>query len=189
MSSQRYLMTERLHGTFDRAAKVAGERLGHCVTLASTPREFVVVRTRPDGSNDTPVPPDVYECRWFNASGEVRWVRRGDSGDIAALTLTDGEPRAGEPNVTSVPIHTVLDRSYRVWGDKFSICDGTATSSNGRTSKLAIPVDEADGTAPDLWIHAIELVVDVESSGNLRVLDEMVTCVSTARSAATGGAS
>lgn len=171
MSGKQKLWIRRVQADFDEALTISAHELGPCTALVSTPVAFSVTRIGTGGVCEPEVSPSAYECRSFSDAGEVRWIRRGSSGDCVIVKLADRTPGSGFDSICET--HELLARSYRLWDVVSGAEPGCVRVGSAKSATVMIPHDPAE----ELWLRAVELVVDLEGTGNLRVFDEMLLSI------------
>lgn len=134
--------------------------------------------------SSTPPPDNAFEIRWFNAHGEVRWVRSTAGGRIAVVLVGDSATSLeteGLDEREPARLIAALQRHYRCWGNTISANSGgaggfTATLFESRIGSLRLPVESAPERETPVEIVAWELL-DQDDSGNVRVVDEILRAI------------
>lgn len=177
-----HTFTSSLEVTHEIAGSLLGEQ---AVVFLVSPRSWAAHWMTNNLLERTPAVEEVFEARWFNESGEIRWVRQGSSGRGAVMTSKDFDalpPIAAQlefPHAVAPKKFRVIERVYRCWGQvaSFDADAGIAFVNDARIGTLSLPAMGQPKVTDHLYIHARELVGAV-SEGNMRVVDELLTSVS-----------
>lgn len=153
------------------------------MALLSSPRGFLIARVGTDGTCENHAGrvglADVFEARAFTAERELRWVRRGATGDAVLL----GEDLQADdiPATAKRCEQTGLcpaDIDYLLWGEPVPDAeqrDGWMKLSSARIGTLHIPGSWPAGNPTRLRLRAREyLAVDdaAKEYGNAYVFEE-----------------
>ena len=156
--------------SFAEANQHAKKELGeHCYVFLSSPERWSA-HFWSDSYPDAGTP---FEATWFSEKGQLRWVRRGESGETSGWECPEREPDH-------------LERTYVCWG---TITDVKESPPNGsrkfvvtmaaeRTGTFSMPLvaDTELQTGSCLKIVAWELLEDV-GDGNIRVVNEVLRSI------------
>ncbi|GAA0256611.1 hypothetical protein GCM10010492_66910 [Saccharothrix mutabilis subsp. mutabilis] len=142
--------------------------------------------TTPDG----PCPLDrVFTARLFDAGIDLRWHHDHNGfGEAAILTETDDPPPGWTTEHSTVD--STVDGQYALWGRRFQPVEGHpdwCRAVEGRIGRLDLPHPPPDPAAPAgqdwpsryLCLTYREYLV-TDTYGNLSVLDERLTGITTA---------
>jgi hypothetical protein len=163
------------------AAETAAEFLPDGLCFSASPGQWQATRAAHIEALDD----QVYEARWFGVAGEVRWLRRGDSGRVAVVALHDetasiSVPSAAWEEEDKSSVLVKLVRSSRCWGKVVEVlADEQVLLHEARIAPVKLPLSRG-GPTPDIGDHlvlqSLELVGDV-GDGNQRVIDEVLSAV------------
>lgn len=165
------------------AEAVRAARMDGAVALISAPTAFAVAWVAggrlADDSGELDVS-DVFEARCFAPVGELRWVRRGESG-TAVLLSEDPAVVAGFGGETLAPLAAVetFDQQYLLWGATTGDLSGSGWCDvqERRIGRLRVPFEAAGARGRRLCIEATEYVCIDAEHGNAYVADERLRVI------------
>jgi CRISPR-associated protein (TIGR03984 family) len=172
------LFQSKSSGGFSRAHEIAEQVLGSdTICFLSSPR-YWAARWASTVSPGFGEEQHVFEARWFNENGEVRWMRTPDGGRLATLSFDDRIHADGGLLMVDPRPVSVLERKYRCWGTvrEFDSVHRVATLHDRRIGQLLMPVETAK-TEDSLSIVALEMV-GRDGNGNMQVFDEILQAIS-----------
>jgi len=157
--------------------------------LLSAPGAFTIARVDDQGQcvdADGPIDVnDVFEARVFTPDRELRWVRRGDSGQGALLGESVGSLDPGAANRTGggpMPDLEPSEIGYLLWGTPSPDADdgmGWRTLSAARIGSIRVPgswPDQPDRRLDRLVLRAREYI-GTDTDGNAHIVDERLVAI------------
>ena len=155
--------------SFAEANQHAKKELGeHCYVFLSSPERW----TAHFWSANYPGDEQPFEATWVSSKGQLRWIRRGNSGETSWWACPNPGPDR-------------LKRNYVCWGNITAVerLDGGSskykvTMQAERTGTFSMPLLAETEPQPGnlLTIVAWEILKDV-GDGNIRVVDEVLRSI------------
>jgi len=153
--------------TFEEVWKSCESVLSDAVVIAYGPKCTVTTLKE--------APDDAFECRAFNDSCELRWLKAGRATGNAVL-LSTGELELSEKGWDvcdfQYPIISALDNEYLLWGKRKGT---TATLFDHRVGTITVPALPSGGDAQRAVLKAVEYIAVDDKYGNCAVVAERLT--------------
>jgi len=150
--------------TFAKAVEAWGNLLNGAVVIAYGAKCTVTTLDE--------VPDDAFECRAFNESSELRWLKAGEgAGNAVLLSTHELELSEGDWKVCDFrhPIICAQDNEYLLWGKRKGT---TTTLFDHRVGELSMPTLPGGGGGQRAVLKAIEYIGVDDEYGNCAVLVE-----------------